>query len=35
MLDLPLQRVLVSHGEPVLAQARTALQRAIVEAALD
>ena len=35
MLDLPLQRILVSHGEPVLAKARTALQRAIVEAALD
>jgi hypothetical protein len=34
MLDLPLQRVLVSHGEPVLAKARAALQRAIVEAAL-
>lgn len=35
MLDLPLHRVLVSHGEPVLAKARAALQRAIVEAALD
>ena len=34
MLDLPLQRVVVSHGEPVLAKGRTALQRAIVEAAL-
>jgi glyoxylase-like metal-dependent hydrolase (beta-lactamase superfamily II) len=34
MLDLPLQRILVSHGEPVLAKARAALQRAIVEAAL-
>ena len=34
MLDLPLERVIVSHGDPVLEKARAALQRAIVEAAL-
>lgn len=34
LLDLPLQRVIVSHGEPVLEKPRAALQRAIVDAAL-
>jgi hypothetical protein len=29
LLDLPLERVLVSHGEPVLTDARTALARAL------
>jgi hypothetical protein len=29
LLDLPLERVLVSHGEPVLARAREALRRAL------
>lgn len=34
LLDLPLERILVSHGEPVTEKARAALQKAIVEAAL-
>ena len=34
LLDLPLERVIVSHGDPVLAKARAALQKAIVEATL-
>lgn len=29
LLDLPVERVLVSHGEPVLAGGRTALERAL------
>jgi glyoxylase-like metal-dependent hydrolase (beta-lactamase superfamily II) len=29
LLDLPVERVLVSHGDPVLADARTALERAL------
>ena len=35
LLDLPLERVMVSHGDPVLGKARAALQRAIVQAALE
>lgn len=33
MLDLPVERVLVSHGEPVLRGAHAALARAVAEAA--
>jgi glyoxylase-like metal-dependent hydrolase (beta-lactamase superfamily II) len=29
LLDLPVERVLVSHGEPVLADGRAALERAL------
>ena len=29
LLDLPVERVLVSHGEPVLADGREALRRAL------
>jgi hypothetical protein len=29
LLDLPIERVLVSHGEPVLARAGEALRRAL------
>jgi hypothetical protein len=32
LVDLPIERVLVSHGEPVLRGARAALVRAIAEA---
>jgi hypothetical protein len=32
LVDLPIERVLVSHGEPVLTGARAALVRAIAEA---
>ncbi len=32
LLELPIERVLVSHGEPVLHQGHTALARAIAEA---
>jgi hypothetical protein len=32
LVDLPIERVLVSHGEPVLSGARAALVRAIAEA---
>ncbi|HEX3911325.1 MAG TPA: hypothetical protein VHW67_11565 [Solirubrobacteraceae bacterium] len=35
LVELPLERVLVSHGEPVLADARAALVRAIAEAKAD
>jgi len=35
LVELPIERVLVSHGEPVLAGGRAALVRAIVEAAED
>jgi hypothetical protein len=29
LLDLPLDRILVSHGEPVLSEGRAALERAL------
>jgi glyoxylase-like metal-dependent hydrolase (beta-lactamase superfamily II) len=29
LLDLPIERVLVSHGEPVLARGRAALEQAL------
>jgi hypothetical protein len=32
LLELPIERVLVSHGEPVLRQGHAALERAIAEA---
>ena len=32
LLELPIERVLVSHGEPVLHGGHTALARAIAEA---
>ncbi len=32
LLDLPIQRVLVSHGQPVLSEARSALANAIEDA---
>ena len=32
LLELPIERVLVSHGEPVLHDARAALARALAEA---
>ena len=32
LLDLPVELVLVSHGEPVLAEARAALERALTQA---
>ncbi len=35
LVDLPIERVLVSHGEPVLRNGRAALVRAIAEAKVD
>ena len=35
LLDLPIERVLVSHGEPVLHDGRAALAQAIAEARED
>ena len=32
LLELPVERVLVSHGEPVLAEGRAALERALRQA---